>query len=130
MVWESHPSGRFGASEQNSIMPSYEYECATCGVFTEFRSMDERDRPGACAICDGLAPRIISAPHLAVMQPLQRMAAVRNERSQHEPRVGVKTTCCAGKSCRHKRGAAKTKDGKPKLLSSTKRNRRPWMLGH
>jgi putative FmdB family regulatory protein len=112
-------------------MPSYEYECQTCGVFTEFRAMDERDRPGTCSICDGVAPRIISAPNLAVMQPLQRMAAVRNEKSQHEPRIGMKTSCCSTGKCRHKRGTAKTgKDGKPALQSSKKKNRRPWMLGH
>lgn len=116
-------------------MPSYEYECHTCGVFTEFRAMDERDRPGTCHICDGVAPRIISAPNLARMQPLQRMAAVRNERSQHEPRIGMKTSCCSTGKCSHKRGAAKTRerktrDGKPALQSSTKKNRRPWMLGH
>ncbi len=93
--------------------------------------MDERDRAASCGICDGAAPRIISAPNLAVMQPLQRMAATRNERSQHEPRVGLKTSCCSTGKCRHKRGSTpKTKDGKPALLSSKKKNRRPWMLGH
>lgn len=112
-------------------MPSYEYECVTCGVFTEFRAMDERDRDATCHICDGAAPRIISAPNLAVMQPLQRMAAARNERSQHEPRVGMKSSCCSGGKCTHKRGAAATtKDGKPALRASKKKNRRPWMLGH
>ena len=112
-------------------MPSYEYECVTCGVFTEFRAMDERDRAATCSICDGEAPRIISAPNLAVMQPLQRMAAVRNEKSQHEPRIGVKSSCCSGGKCsRHKKSAPKTKDGRPALLGSKKKNRRPWMLGH
>lgn len=112
-------------------MPVYEYECATCGVFPEFRSMDERDIPVPCAICDTAAPRIISAPNLSVMHPLQRMAAARNEKSQHEPRVGLKSSCCSGPSCVHKRSKAPTtKDGKPALRASRKRNRRPWMLGH
>lgn len=96
--------------------------------------MEDRDRDGTCHICDGAAPRIISAPNLAVMHPLQRMAAVRNERSQHEPRVGGgKSSCCSTGKCSHKRGGAKekkTKDGRPALQSSTKKNRRPWMLGH
>src|SRR5258708_8010315 len=91
-------------------MPSYEYECITCGVFTEFRSMGERDRPGTCSICDCAAPRIISAPNLAVMHPMQRMAAVRNERSQHEPRIGIKPSCCSAGECRHKRGTGKARD--------------------
>jgi putative FmdB family regulatory protein len=112
-------------------MPYYEFECETCGVFAEFRAMHDRDRDAACQICDGASPRIMSAPNLAVMQPLQRMAAVRNERSQHEPRVGLKTSCCSGGKCSHKRGTtAQTKDGKPALRASKKKNRRPWMLGH
>jgi putative FmdB family regulatory protein len=112
-------------------MPSYEYECVTCGVFTEFRAMDERDRAATCGICDGAASRIISAPNLAVMQPLQRMAATRNERSQHEPRIGMKTSCCSGGSCSHKKKKERlTKEGKPAARASQKKNRRPWMLGH
>ncbi len=113
-------------------MPVYEFECETCGVFSDFRSIDERDVPAPCALCDQPAPRIISAPNLAVMNPLQRMAAVRNERSRHEPRVGLKASCCAGRTCVH-RGGQKAKLGnpeKPALRASTKRNRRPWMLGH
>ena len=112
-------------------MPSYEYECQTCGTFTEFRSIARRDIPASCAICDSPAPRVISAPNLALMSPLHRMAATRNERSQHEPRVGVKSSCCSGPSCVHKKKKApQTRDGKPALRASTKKNRRPWMLGH
>ncbi|MGB8170526.1 MAG: FmdB family zinc ribbon protein [Chthoniobacteraceae bacterium] len=110
-------------------MPSYEYECATCGTFTEIRPIAERDTPAPCFICEGPAPRVISAPNLALMNPLSRMAATRNERSQHEPRIGVKSSCCSGPSCAHKK-ARPTKDGKPALRASTKKNRRPWMLGH
>lgn len=113
-------------------MPNYEYECQTCGTFTEFRPISQRDLPACCAICDASAPRAVSAPNLAVMSPLHRMAASRNERSQHEPRVGLKTSCCSGGRCTHKskKPAPTTRDGKPALRSSTKKNRRPWMLGH
>lgn len=111
-------------------MPVYEYECETCGVFPEFRAMDERDAPGVCAICEAEAPRIISAPNLAVMPPLHRMAAARNERSRHEPRIGLKTACCSGRTCTHKRAAPTKPDGTPALRASRKKNRRPWMLGH
>jgi putative FmdB family regulatory protein len=110
-------------------MPSYEYECLTCGTFTEFRAIAERDLPAMCAICDVPAPRMVSAPNLALMNPLGRVAAMRNERSRHEPRVGLKTSCCSGGRCVHKKPAL-TRDGKPALRGSKKKNRRPWMLGH
>jgi putative FmdB family regulatory protein len=112
-------------------MPSYEYECETCGTFTELRPIAERDVPAPCFICDGPAKRVISAPNLALMNPLNRMAATRNERSQHEPRIGVKSSCCSGGSCSHKKSKEKlTRDGRPALRGSKKKNRRPWMLGH
>ena len=111
-------------------MPNYEYECQWCGPFTEFRAISERDQPACCAICDSPAPRVVSAPNLAVMSPLHREAAARNERSRHEPRVGLKTSCCSGSRCTHKKAAATTRDGKPALRASKKKNRRPWMLGH
>jgi len=101
----------------------------TCGTFTEIRPIAERDLPMACMICDSPASRVISSPNLALMNPLGRMAAMRNERSRHEPRVGLKTSCCSGSRCVHKK-ARPTRDGKPALRASTKKNRRPWMLGH
>jgi len=92
--------------------------------------MDERDVPATCGICDGRARRIISAPHLAMMNPVGRMAAARNERSRHEPRVGLKKPCCISGSCTHKTGGRQKNGDKPALRASKKKNRRPWMLGH
>jgi hypothetical protein len=89
----------------------------------------DRDIPAPCIICQVPAARVISAPNLALMNPLSRLAATRNERSQHEPRIGLKTTCWRGGRCTHKKPAP-TKDGKPALRASRKKNRRPWMLGH
>lgn len=112
-------------------MPSYDYECVTCGTFTEFRSIADRDTPASCVLCDSPAARVISAPNLALMNPLSRMAATRNERSQHEPRVGMKTSCCSGGRCVHKKSKEPlTRDGRPAPRASKKKNRRPWMLGH
>ncbi len=112
-------------------MPMYEYECAECGVFPEFRPMDERDTPALCVFCEAPAPRIISAPNLSIMNPLQRMAATRNERSRHQPRVSTRSSCCSGAACSHRRPPERTaKDGQPALRASRKKNRRPWMLGH
>ena len=109
-------------------MPNYEYECLTCGPFTRFRAISERDEPVDCDECGGMGMRVMSTPNLSMMSPLRRMAAARNEQSQHAPRVGLKT-CCEGRSCTHKKQKL-GKDGKPALRGSRKRNRRPWMLGH
>jgi putative FmdB family regulatory protein len=110
-------------------MPLYEFECEDCGGFVEFREMEKRNDAARCPACEGPASRVVSAPFLAVMQPLHRQAAVRNERSQHEPRVGLKSSCCASGQCSHRKPARKPGE-KPALQASTKKNRRPWMLGH
>jgi len=110
-------------------MPVYEYDCPFCGEFTELRAISERNNPADCPECGGLAARVISAPFLAVMQPVQRMAAARNERSRHEPLVGAGRSCCDSGSCAHKKKAKKPGE-KPALQASTKKYRRPWMLGH
>jgi putative FmdB family regulatory protein len=112
-------------------MPVYEYQCEDCGDFSEFRVIAERNDPALCPTCGGPAPRSISAPFLAVMSPLQRMAASRNERSRHEPQVGSGRPCCATGGCSHTRKKAAKKEGeKPALQASKKKYRRPWMLGH
>ncbi len=110
-------------------MPNYEYECLTCGTFTELRSVADRDLPTPCILCDLPATRVISSPNLALMNPVGRMAAMRNERSRHAPLVGTKSSCCGGGPCAHKK-APPAKGDKPALRGSTKKNRRPWMLGH
>jgi putative FmdB family regulatory protein len=110
-------------------MPLYEFECVICGPFSELLTIAERNSPVACPECHLQAARVVSAPFLAVMNPVGRNAAMRNERSQHEPRVGPKPSCCSTGTCSHKK--AKKKEGeKPALQSSTRKNRRPWMLGH
>lgn len=112
-------------------MPSYDYECPTCGLFTEFRPIADRDVPAPCGICDYPAARVISAPNLALMNPISRMAAGRNERSRHEPMLSTRSSCCSGGPCSHKKKKEKIgRDGKPVARGSKKKNRRPWMLGH
>lgn len=46
-------------------MPTYDYECADCGPFTEVRPMAEYDRPQPCPDCAQLAPRLLTAPSLS-----------------------------------------------------------------
>ncbi len=46
-------------------MPTYEYECADCGPFSEVRPMAEFDRPQPCPDCGTDAPRLLTAPALS-----------------------------------------------------------------
>jgi putative FmdB family regulatory protein len=46
-------------------MPTYDYECADCGPFTEVRPMAEFDRPQPCPDCAQPAPRLLTAPALS-----------------------------------------------------------------
>ena len=74
-------------------MPLYEYICQDCGPFTEMEKMARASEPMPCPSCEQLAPRGISAPFLANMDPNNRVAHQRNELSSHEPKVGnVKNT--------------------------------------
>jgi putative FmdB family regulatory protein len=45
-------------------MPTYEYECADCGPFSDVRPMAEFDRPQPCPDCEQPAPRLLTAPAL------------------------------------------------------------------
>jgi putative FmdB family regulatory protein len=105
-------------------MPVYEYECQKCGPFTAFRNLAESSLPAPCSSCGALSPKIFSLINMRSLRPAIRLAHERNERSVHAPHV-------CGSGCSHRHAASKTKPSdKPVLQSSTKRNRRPWMLGH
>ena len=67
-------------------MPIYEYVCAACGPFSQLRKVAEYEQPAQCPECQRQAPRVISAPRLALMEVGNRSAWERNERSAHEPR--------------------------------------------
>ncbi len=45
-------------------MPTYDYECADCGPFTETRPMSEYAQPQPCPDCGEQAPRLLTAPAL------------------------------------------------------------------
>jgi len=115
-------------------MALYEYECPSCGDFTQWRPMSESRLPAECPQCHAAAKRVFSPPFLALMSPVSRQASVRNEQSMHAPRVGWKSACgCISGGCRHKKKPTAekvTRSGRPVLRQSTKKNRRPWMLGH
>jgi len=112
-------------------MPVYNYNCVECGEFHLLRTIAERNEPAACPDCAQEGMRLISAPNLALMNPVTRKATFINERSRHEPRVSGGHSCNSRCGC----GSPLKKAGriqKTKLgdLQAQKVTARPWMLGH
>lgn len=108
-------------------MPLYEFECEDCGPFAKLRNLDQSSLPAACPECGASSARVFSVINLRSTGPINRIAHERNERSAHAPHV-----CGSGCSHTHAKSkprAAKNSD-KPVLQYSTRRNSRPWMLGH
>ncbi|MBN8872593.1 MAG: zinc ribbon domain-containing protein [Rhodospirillales bacterium] len=50
-------------------MPTYDYECATCGPFTESRPMAEFAAPQPCPECGTSSPRMLSVTAIAGAGP-------------------------------------------------------------
>jgi putative FmdB family regulatory protein len=106
-------------------MPVYDYQCASCGPFSAFRSMADYAKPAPCDTCGVDAPRaILSAPALANMDPSLRKGHATNERSRHEPRRSggshpAGCGCCGPRKPSAAAGAAKSFPGA-----------RPWMISH
>ena len=100
-------------------MPLYEYICRDCGPFTEIEKMARASEPMPCPSCEQLAPRGISAPFLANMDPNNRVAHQRNELSSHEPKVGKPT------KHDHSHG-----HGHSHRKVHGHKGSRPWMIGH
>lgn len=103
-------------------MPLYEYVCDHCGPFTDFAKMADSAQPADCPECRSAAPRIISAPRLAMVSKSTRAAHERNEKSAHEPVMAKRGAgaCSHSGPCNH--GPAKA--------APVKTPQRPWMLGH
>jgi putative FmdB family regulatory protein len=43
-------------------MPTYDYECETCGPFSASRPMAEFAQPQECPDCGDMAPRMLTIP--------------------------------------------------------------------
>ncbi len=93
-------------------MPLYDYECEGCGPFTELRSMSRSSDPMPCPNCEKAARRTLTAPFIADMDPKNRIAHQRNEKSAHEPKVVSGKPPAGGNSRGHQHA------------------RRPWAIGH
>lgn len=105
-------------------MPVYDYACEECGTFTALRPMSAFDLPGDCPGCGAEAPRVLlTAPALANMNSVRRIAASTNERSSNEPRSskahGPGCGCCSGRKLKAPSSAAKSFP-----------SARPWMISH
>lgn len=111
-------------------MPIYGYDCDSCGPFTEMQPMSRASEPMPCPDCGEASPRSISAPFIANMDPNNRIAHQRNEKSAHEPRV---STSPGGHSHSHSHGhghshGARRNTGLGEGLRNT--HTRPWSIGH
>lgn len=115
-------------------MPVYDYACDDCGCFQEFRSIEERNFPAACPVCEHEAVRLIIAPNLALMNSARRHAFATNERSRHEPKISTAHSCSSRCGCGTNHSTKirpnRTRDTKLGKLQSQKPSARPWMLGH
>ena len=108
-------------------MPTYEYDCPSCGPFEAVRPMAEFQAPQPCVGCGGAAPRVLlSAPRLGAMDPGRRHAAATNERSANAPRSsqGRHPTGCGCCKPRSRTLAAEA------VPAKSFPNARPWMISH
>ncbi len=68
-------------------MPTYDYDCDTCGLFTAMQPMAAFRDPCACPACGIEAPRAsLSAPGIAGMDPARRSALASSEQRASAPR--------------------------------------------
>ena len=106
-------------------MPLYDYHCSRCGNFRAWRRMSEAGDPGDCPICGASAARAVVAPSLALMNPHNRIAHQRNEKSAHEPQVVSRSRPQqADHAHRHAHGHGHHHQHRHGAAG------RPWMLGH
>jgi putative FmdB family regulatory protein len=102
-------------------MPMYDYHCAGCGSFADFRPMAAYDEPAPCPECGAAAARVLlSVPHFAIATNRTKAQAV-NEKSAHAPETSART----GRhppSC----GCCKSKPAAAKGFPAA----RPWMISH
>ena len=107
-------------------MPIYGYDCEACGPFTDMQPMSRASEPMPCPECGEAAPRSVSAPFIANMDPNNRIAHQRNEKSANEPRVSGKP---GGHSHSHGHShGTRRNTGLGEGLRNT--HSRPWSIGH
>lgn len=108
-------------------MPLYDYECQTCGIFSEFQSVEHFGDDCACPDCGQAAPRrLLSVPHFSTASRSGMKAHAINEKNAHMPETTARSgkhppgcSCCGTKRQAKSDNAAKTFPGT-----------RPWMISH
>ncbi len=106
-------------------MPLYDYSCDDCGTFRDWNPMSASAMPAVCPNCGENASRIITAVFIANMNPHNRIAHQRNEKSTHEPQIVRKKThehdadSHPHRHCNHDHSH-----------SHSHGHGRPWMIGH
>src|SRR6218665_1019348 len=114
-------------------MPTYDYDCPSCGGFDAFRSLSERNEPAGCPDCGTASPRVfVSAPRLALMDGGTRTAIGINERARHEPKMSrdyPRLKHPAGCGCCSTSGRSKATVTAPNGAKAFP-SKRPWMISH
>ncbi|WP_340151489.1 zinc ribbon domain-containing protein [uncultured Sneathiella sp.] len=109
-------------------MPIYRYSCENCGPFDDMAHISDYAKPGCCPTCGANAPRMMSAPRLAIMEAGTRHAHATNEKSAHEPKKsshGPGCGCCGGGGKKINSGTLHRPDGSKSFPA-----KRPWMISH
>jgi putative FmdB family regulatory protein len=121
-------------------MPTYDFRCGTCGVFSAVRRIADRDADCACPDCGTPAARTLSMPSLSLMAGSTRAGHRINEQAAHAPRRSSEYRHVHGPSCgcgssSRKTGAAAGSaagTGTSTAAAGLKGNAagRPWMISH
>ena len=100
-------------------MPLYEFRCETCGLFEQWRRLNEASSSMVCPTCQAVAKQVYSAPGL-IMTPY----ALRHRVEQSaEPKVVTRPQ--SQESCpKHHAHRHSSQD------HSHAHSGRPWMVGH
>lgn len=113
-------------------MPTYDYDCPSCGGFDAFRPLSERNEPAACPDCATASPRVfVTAPRLALMNSGTRNALGVNERARHEPKHSGEYA-----RLKHPAGCGCCNTGRSKATVTAPNgakafpSKRPWMISH
>ena len=109
-------------------MPLYEYDCDACGSFSELQQMSRAEEPMPCPDCGEASQRIMCAPFIANMDPFNRVAHQRNEKSAHEPAVTAGPPPGQKHGHAHHHGHSHRRRGLGDGLQHG--HGRPWALGH
>ena len=110
-------------------MPLYDYHCEACGPFRSWEAMSAAELAIPCPDCAETAPRSVSAPFLANMDPHNRIAHQRNEKSAHEPEVTTRKQMNK-RGRKHPHAGGCQHHGHGHHHGQHHGGGRPWMIGH